>query len=164
MSGAGGKTSECGQRMDSCTRLQGGGQGEREQGGVKDRVPGVVQNRVPGGVEMNRMPGARPVNMSSNVKMRQKKQAVSKGRPGSEVREDYNGDGQRTVRPLSCIEGARQKEIYRSCRGDSVCVSIFWYLINICICISQFSFPYSILLWCPYACLRCLSQLSVILC
>ena len=117
MSGAGGKTNEYGQRMDSCFRLPGGGQGEREQGGVKDRVPGVVhnrvpgvvQNRVPGGVEMNRMPGSRPVNMSSNVKMRQKKQAVSKGRPGSEVREDSNGDGQRTVRPLSCIEGARQK-------------------------------------------------------
>ena len=58
VSGAGGKTSECGQRMDSCTRLQGGGQGER--------VPGGVQNRDPRGVQMNKMPGAGPTNMSDS--------------------------------------------------------------------------------------------------
>ena len=133
MSGAGGKTSECGQRLDSCTRLPGGGQGER--------VPGGVHDRVPRGVHMNKTPGAGPMNMSSNAKMRVKKHAVSRGRPGSEVREDSNGDGQRTVRPLSCIEGARQKDIYRSCRGDSVSI----VLVSFVFCISQFSIPYSII-------------------
>lgn len=137
MSGAVGKTSECGQRLDSCTRLAGGGQGER--------VPGEVQNRVPRGVQMNKMPGAGPTNMSSNVKMRVKKHAVSRGRPGSEFREDSDSDGQRTVRPLSCIEGARQKEIYRSCRGDSVCVNIFCFWLIFLFPISQFGIPYLII-------------------
>ena len=120
MSGAGGKNSVYGQRLDSCTRLPGGRQGAREQG--------VVQNRVPGGVEMNRMPGGRLMDMSSNVKMRVKKHGVSRGRPGSEVREDSTGEDKMTARPLSCIEGARQKDIYRSSRGDSVCVSLFGFL------------------------------------
>ena len=58
MSSAVCKTSEYGQRLDSCTRLPEGGQGER--------VPGGVQNRDPRGVQMNKMPGAGPTNMSDS--------------------------------------------------------------------------------------------------
>ena len=54
-----------------------------------------------------------------NVKMRVKRQ-VREGRPGSEVREGRCGEDQVAARPLSCIEGAQQKEQYRRCRADQV--------------------------------------------
>ena len=59
------------------------------------------------------------VPVCGNVKLRVKRQ-VREGRPGSEVREGRTGEELVGGRPLSCIEGAHQKEQYRRCRADQV--------------------------------------------
>ena len=109
------------EKADICVNAKGLGSCSRVLScGQVERIPGGVQNRIPGGLQINNMPRARPVNMCGNVRMRVKRHEVPKVRPGSEVRVGCAGKAQRAARPLSCIEGAKQKERYRSCRYDPV--------------------------------------------
>ena len=107
------------EREQSCARQTGcGGQGCQGDGGV----------------------GAVPSSVCGNVRMRVKKQAaVTRARPGSEVWET-SGRPIRGGRPLSCIEGAKQQEKFRICRGQQVTINLMYLTIicdNLCIFIME---------------------------